>query len=625
MTSSEAKERAARSLDRIQDVVVSRLQAHLVPLRPVGPVTSERNGAAGQALPDLPPNIFPMARPARDLLVASLLDPFSQKAFEYEWCQIELTPGNWRTLLGEYPFDLLFVESLWQGKDGSWRGSMATPRNPETGPTHELVEMVEAFRGKNIPTVFWNKEDPPNYDLYVRTAKLFDVVFTVAEECIALYQEDLGHDRVYTLPFSAQPKIHNPVSIGPRHRGVGFAGTYFTKKHPARREQMAAVLEPALQFGLDIFDRQATNDERYRWPESYRDHILGSLTYEEVLSAYKTYKVFLNVNSVPDSTSMCARRIFELAASGTPIVSGTSPAIARFFGDSIIQAGTPDEGAAALHFLLESEMYRARLAHQNLRSVMRRHTTSDRVETILKTIRLGDQVDRTPPLVSVVAPSNRPELVEHTIATVASQTYPRVELILMAHGYKPDEPLLREVAASHGLRHLTFLTVPSGVPLGELLNRAFQMARGEYLWKIDDDDFYGPEFLHDEVDAFKYTDCDIVGKAAHFVFLESANVTIHRNSSHEHSYVGLVHGGTMVISKSVAESVRFPEIPQGSDTGFLRSATAQGARIYAADRFNFIYVRHADSTRHTWSAPEARFLRAGQFAFHGYLPDQVTV
>ena len=49
---------------------------------------------------------------------------------------------------------------------------------------------------------------------------------------------------------------------------------------------------------------------------------MGELPYDQMLAAYKMYKVFLNVNSVIDSPTMCARRVFELSACSTPVVSG---------------------------------------------------------------------------------------------------------------------------------------------------------------------------------------------------------------------------------------------------------------------------------------------------------------
>ena len=157
-------------------------------------------------------------------------------------------------------------------------------------------------REQQVPTVFWNKEDPPNYDVFLQTARLFDQVFTVDAERIPDYVRDLGHDRVGLLPFAAQPRMHTPVRQLAEPLGeVAFAGTYFTHKHPERRAQMDVLLPAAQERGLHIFSRMQAEDERYQFPKAYRRAVVGSVPYEQMLTAATAYPVFLNVNSVTGS------------------------------------------------------------------------------------------------------------------------------------------------------------------------------------------------------------------------------------------------------------------------------------------------------------------------------------
>src|SRR5699024_11808068 len=88
----------------------------------------------------------------------------------------------------------------------------------------------------------------------------------------------------------------------------------------------ADAVSPRMRHGLEIFSRFLGNDERYQFPGTLAQRVVGSLPYRNLLTAYKHYKVFLNVNSVTDSPSMCARRIFEISAAGTPVVTTPSAA-----------------------------------------------------------------------------------------------------------------------------------------------------------------------------------------------------------------------------------------------------------------------------------------------------------
>ncbi|MFC7646076.1 hypothetical protein ACFQX6_39925 [Streptosporangium lutulentum] len=106
--------------------------------------------------------------------VAVILDDFSRMAFKYEWNQIEFGLRDWPEIFAENRPELLFVESAWHGNQGRWRYQM-TGNN---APKPELRALIDWCRAEGIPTIFWNKEDPPNFDFFIDTAKLFDHVFT---------------------------------------------------------------------------------------------------------------------------------------------------------------------------------------------------------------------------------------------------------------------------------------------------------------------------------------------------------------------------------------------------------------------------------------------------------------
>ncbi|MGX9900569.1 CgeB family protein [Arthrobacter sp. SA17] len=264
-----------------------------------------------------------------------VLDDFSAMAFGVEWKCVTLTPGGWLDQLSATPVDFLFVESAWSGHKNRWAGKIA-------GQDHKasvLAEITAWCRQRAIPTVFWNKEDPPHYADFLNAAKLFDHVFTSDANMLPKYHNDLGHTRVAVLPFAAQPALHNPVRprYGWHERDVAFGGMYFTEKYPERRQQLDMLISAALsassvmETGLEIFSRQMGGDLKYQFPERFASRVVGSLDYSEMLTAYKAYKTFLNVNSVVDSPSMCSRRVFEIIASGANVVTTPSPAINRYF------------------------------------------------------------------------------------------------------------------------------------------------------------------------------------------------------------------------------------------------------------------------------------------------------
>ncbi len=564
----------------------------------------------------------------RNLRVGVIADTFTALAFSYEWQQVALSPSDWRTVLDEAPLELLFVESAWHGNDDAWQFQLTGAHAPSTA----LQALVKECRRRGIPTVFWNKEDPVHFDDFLDTARLFDVVFTTDSEKVEDYRAALGHDRVGVLPFAAQPAIHNPIrprgtSLESR-RDVAFAGTYFRHKYPERRAQMDVLLGGAmdatrrLPIGLEIFSRFRGVSEDYAFPEPYASRVVGELSYEEMLSAYRSYKVFLNVNSVVGSPSMCARRIFEITACGTPVLSAPSPAISNFFPpEEILQVDDREEAAQWVRALCSSNELRDRMVHLAQRRIWREHTYGARVDQVLRVVGMEDRV-RRPRTVTAMVSTNRPRQVGHVIDQLAHQRDVEVQTVLLTHGFSADDAQ-RSLARERGLE-VEWLEAPASQSLGACYNQILARADGDAVAKIDDDDLYGPSYLFDQVAAMDYSGAEVVGKGAYYVHLAAKDMTVLRFPLREQAFGHFVAGPTLVLDTALARRVPFRDTTHGEDSALLRDVLDAGARIYSADRFGFIQCR-SSSGSHTWGIKDPEILATSRVLVHGKAVSHVIV
>lgn len=352
----------------------------------------------------------PANRTPLKLRIASIFDTFTEACFAPEAELLRVTPENWMESLRDGQPDMLFVESAWNGNDGAWLHRVAKYNAP---PDNILADVISTCKKLGIPTVFWNKEDPPNFDRFVERAGEFDYVFTTDSNCLSAYQDKCPNVRhIAALPFAAQPRIHHPWQQVPRLNKSCFAGTYYADTYEERRAWMDTMLRAAAEHGLEIFDRMhnVTGDQkkRYLFPEDLRQHIRGKLDYEEMLEAYRRYRVFLNVNSVFDSPTMFSRRVFELLACGTPVITTPSLGIREFFGALVPEVETMAQVRAALQALLNDDEHWLRVSALGRRNVLTYHTYRHRLRTICEVAGLPTDSLKECESVMIVDPLHQP-------------------------------------------------------------------------------------------------------------------------------------------------------------------------------------------------------------------------
>lgn len=572
--------------------------------------------------------VVPKTAPRRqDVRAAVILDNFSALCFDYEWDSVYVTPNNWHEQLADCSIDLLFVESAWAGNSGAWKYQITG----EGGPGKPLTDLVAWCRGQGIPTVFWSKEDPPHYDDFLPAAKLFDFVFTSDVAKVDDYRRDLGHENVGVLSFAAQPSIHNPIrpKYGWHARDVAFAGMYFAHKYPERAEQMDLLLGGAIEAsrsmsnGLEIFSRQLGGNPSYQFPDPFSKHVVASLPYEQMLSAYKAYKVFLNVNSVTSSPSMCARRIFEITASGTPVVTTRSKAVEEFFPNGEVKiVDSKPQASEVIKGLVRSPELGDRLVHRGQRNIWSNHTYAHRVSEVLSAAVPKKATPRTASSVSVLISTFRPHQLEHVFRTVSSQGASNVELVLLTHGFTPDQRELGKIREANPVDAVTLLAAPRHRSLGECLNDCVDAASGNVLTKMDDDDYYSPNYLTDQLHTLNYSSADLIGKQAHYMYLESLDATILRFADREHRFTHTVMGPTIMARREVFVEHRFGALPKGEDTDFL-NRVMKSCSIYSSDRFG--YYQYRGGAGHTWTVSDDELLSSGNLVFFGNPTTHVNI
>ncbi|MCK0753996.1 glycosyltransferase [Chromohalobacter japonicus] len=327
-----------------------------------------------------------------DFKVAIVADEFTYNSFCQEFEALPIEPGNWLDVFQEKNPDVFFCESAWSGADSvrrPWKGRVYTSKNFKNENRKDLFDILDYCKKAGIPTVFWNKEDPTHHDdlvhNFVDTAKHFDYVFTTAGECVESYKRVHRIKNVFALPFATNPRLFNPVEEGVRSDHAVFAGSWYAN-HENRSKVMESILDGLVEngFKLDLYDRFYDDDDPlHSWPEKYKKFLHPSKPHHEMPGVYKSSKFGLNFNTVTESPTMFARRVFELMSSNTLVISNYSKGVDEMFGDLVV---FPDRDSERLKSLTSDEVNRIR--DKALHEVLEKHTYKQRWRSILKTIGL---------------------------------------------------------------------------------------------------------------------------------------------------------------------------------------------------------------------------------------------
>ncbi len=313
------------------------------------------------------------------LRLAVICDEMTWQSF-YGSCQlIHLTPQHWREELERFRPDAFFCESAWEGSVESgagWRWRIYRNHALWFENRRELLDILRYCREAGIPTLFWNKEDPPAFSGdkfdFIDTALKFDHIFTTAGECVETYTK-AGHKSVHTLMFGFSPKIFHPLPYVEESSAV-FHGSWYAI-HPKRCEDMRAVFDMLLGIGipLTIYDRQSeAGNPKAVFPDEYKPYLRPAVPYDRILETLEGKSYAVNINTITGSATMFARRVFEMMACGLIVVSNQSVGIKRLFGSRVWFAGEE----------FDSEN-RRRIRRENIVDVFLHHTWRQRIVEML--------------------------------------------------------------------------------------------------------------------------------------------------------------------------------------------------------------------------------------------------
>lgn len=517
--------------------------------------------------------------PTFNVKVACILDEFSYDCFSYDCNLLQLKSMSWEKQIKEFQPDLLLVESAWYGVCKTWIKKIACEEKLD----ETLSDLIIYCKENNIPTVFFNKEGLVNFSYFEKSSSIFDYVFVSDENIIPHQTKACNHHNVYPLSFAAQPKIHNSINKDKYKLGkIAFAGGWYSDIHKDRVNDFEYIVKPALQYGIHIYDRNFHQREMLEfidkyWPQEYIKHILGKLDYKYMVEAYKNYTVFLNVNSVQNSSYMVSRRVYEILACKTLILTSYSKCISDNFKDYVLISNNKEETVNCLDKVLTNTTLYEKEGKKSQRYILENHTYKNRLMEVfyLVNIKYTNPLPIKIGLICIIEDVSHIENIKNSILNQEIS----IDYTHLIINKSIDISLFKDLFEIENLQY-NFYDEENDI------NHIFS-----YISTLDhklshyalfySKNYYGPNYLRDYVNILSYAQADIIGKSQVYeINNENMNLAICDNKD---SYVKKLYKDTIFFEKSILSHLSLY-----NDVFECDYMCSSKLKLYSDDEYNFL-------------------------------------
>ena len=187
-----------------------------------------------------------------------------------------------------------------------------------------------------------------------------------------------------------------------------------------------------------------------------------------------------------------------------------------------------------------------------------------------------------------MATHDRPLFVELALELLLRQSRTPDEIIVADDSINPVALKLRLPA------NLRFIYFQHPRSLGEKLNVAAAQSSGDWIVKVDDDDYYGEDFIATLLAEVDIAKPDLILAVQPFLFFDLSSFGLYR------AHPGWCAGSTLCFPRPLWQEVPFRDVWRNVDAEFFRDHVVdRNAAFQPLDALeSFLSVRHGS---HTWT------------------------
>jgi hypothetical protein len=513
-----------------------------------------------------------------------------------------LSEKNWRGIVRSGMLDFVLIESCFSTCNGHWKNAQIGDREGE----NELLELFEISDKYKTPILFWFTLDNEYFQIFKECAKRFDFIFCADSSSVESFRKE-GIESIY-LPPAVQPKLFNHLSYysDEKIEGLNIVADNLADVL-SYKDRYTEFLQRLSYYSFHLYDSiHELWQSKTRALLGYEQEILGSVTSLTKQELLKHAEIYVSLTPSDKTSVKQIRLAMEAAASRKPVVhrGAIHKDDPRF--DFVLFHEEDDDFFVEIVRMTEDPIYMERIAHKSWRYVMQNHTFSHRIERMCKALSLNCSWQEYPK-VSLITPTVRPHFVPRTVEQFDNLLYENKELLIVFNGNYSEYRNCKEKYASR--KDLQIHYLPCEKKAGACMNYGIFKAIGEYVFRFDDDDYYGPNYILDYMLNCKIVDADIIGKPAQYWIQNDKNCFFRSLDNYRYNTIfparklGFnkipISGNSIGGKRSIYNEVVFPDTYRAADTAFHLKVNEEQYLCLSTDQFNMLFGRR-DSEKHTW-------------------------
>jgi hypothetical protein len=580
------------------------------------PLTPERSLAKQLSWLPEKNESFPKS-PNSSLTIALIAGERVYWSMQHEGKILSLTEANWPWVFKYGGVDLLLIESCAETATGDWVMAQTAPDLESS----VFGIMVKAARQRNIPVAYWFTLDEDYLPQFQSAIEWMGGAFCADDRVVESLKEQ--SIQASCLPPAVQPALFTKLN------------QYTPEKRELKRlvcDDLADVIQSwegrerfyqdVQEFGGYFYDsRNQVWNTKTKKLELKPERLLGTVDLHSRAALFKEARTLGILKSASRTRTDMKWSVVEAAASHMTILLEAGVDVGEFAALCLLP-GNQDQFFVELIRHDKDNLYYERVAQKAWREALMKHTYSHRLRTICQQLGLKHGWVEYPSA-AMVTPSYRKKFLERAKESFTRQTYPNKHWVMVFNGPKDEFAGIKTEVEKVENSQVTY--VPAELHAGPCMNAGIQAAPVEYVFRMDDDDYYGENYLLDMMLNRSMIDFDVIGKVFRYFYMEDLNrdvffrrtaVRLNFNkpsfclageSPEKMSYIaGCTHGGLRsFISKNPYPNKNFGSV----DTQWLDSIREKGlGTVVCADDFNVIVDRRGAGD-HTWNVNMEQMVR----------------